>query len=1073
MSQNMSNALPPNSSSAVNPEFAPPRHWLGVEELSSDYWSDAKTMERRGQEFHDKPVETVAMIEKMDSKGIARRDFLTIMGASMAMASVSCARRPVNKIIPYVVKPEEITPGVATWYASTHPETGEGLLVKTRESRPIKLEGNPDHPLNRGALSARTQASLLSLYDPERLTGPVAGKPGTSRQAVKWEDADAEVAALLKKSGGKVRVLSCQAHGESHRRLVQEFLASVGAPANAFVEFESLGLSEISQGQEVSYGTSGVPTWKFDQADLVLSLGADFLGVWPNSVEHSADWIKARKLAAKKPASAQISKLIAVESLMTLTGANADERVVVRAGDELKVGLALAHELIVRRKQSRFAADAAVMSALAPFSVEAVSTAMGLEEGAKKLRAVADQLWSARGKSIVVAGSVQTKTKGAVALQIVTNLLNSALENEGATIDGTTRVSPRAVAGVAGVEKLVSDINAGMVEVLIVHGTNPVYSLPESAGFTAALSKVKAVIAVGDREDETARFAQLVLPEHHYLENWGDASIRKGLVSLQQPTIGALHDTRAFEDILIQWLRSSEMKVAGLLASVVSSEGEAGTWHGYLKANWKETFHKMSGSSASFEMFWEGALRDGVLKLSGFGSAASARSFRSASVSALPKSLEKSEGLTLALYAKNSHYDGRLANNAWLQELPDPISTVTWDNYLVVSTQLASKLNIKTGDRMDITVDGKTVDLPTWVQPGVHSETVGIAVGFGRTSVGKVGNGVGVNVFPFAGLHEGQLVFAGMPVTLKKTGAVYRLAYTQWHHASENRPVINDITLAEFKKNPGLSNHTDPHLRMDEVPTMWTPQPYTTYRWGMAIDLSSCTGCGACVISCQAENNIPVVGRDNVRVSREMHWIRIDRYYSGSDENPNVLFQPMLCQHCENAPCETVCPVLATVHDEEGLNEQIYNRCVGTRYCQNNCPYKTRRFNFFDHWKNYEGTANLVWNPDVSVRSRGIMEKCTFCIQRIRDGKDQAKDKGARVADGDIKTACQQTCPTDAIVFGDINDPKSAVSKLQKDSLAFRALEVLNVKPVVSYLTKVRNQEKSISHHHQAEKAHS
>ena len=1001
----------------------------------------------------------------MDSKGIARRDFLTIMGASMAMTSLSCARRPVNKIIPYVIKPEEITPGVAAWYASTFPETGEGLLVKTRESRPIKLEGNPDHPLNRGALSARTQASLLSLYDPERLTGPITGKAGLSRSPIKWEDADRDIAALLKNSGGRVRILSGQVNGESTRRLVQEFLTSVGAPASALVEYEALGLDEISRGQEESYGTSAVPTWKFDSAELVVSLGADFLGVWPNSVEHSADWIKSRKLNSSKAASAEMSKLVCFESLMTLTGANADERHPVRAGDELKVGLALAHELIVRRKLSRFSTDSSVTSALAPFSVEAVASAMDWEGGAQKLKALAEKLWAAKGKSIVVAGSIQSKTRDAVALQIVANLLNSALENEGSTIDGSNRVSPRAIAGVAGVEKLISDIKAGGVDVLVIHGTNPVYSLPAALGFESALSKVKSVIAIADRDDETAHLAQWVLPEHHFLENWGDASIRKGLVSVQQPTIGALHDTRAFEDVLIGWLRAAGSKGSGLLSSVLAQEGESGTWHGYLKANWKESFYRASGSTAEFEAFWEGVLRDGVLKLASFSGGASPRSFRSASVAKLPKTLSKSDGVTLALYAKASHYDGRLANNSWLQELPDPISTVTWDNYLVMSKKMGDQLNVKTGDRVDVTVAGRTVDLPTWIQPGVHSSTVGIAVGFGRTAAGKVGNGVGVNVFPFAETHDGHLVFAGQAVTLKKTGAVYRLAYTQWHHASENRPVINDISLAEFKKDPGLSNHTDPHLRMDVVPTMWTPQPYTSYRWGMAIDLSACTGCGACVISCQAENNIPVVGRNNVRVSREMHWIRIDRYYSGSDENPNVVFQPMLCQHCENAPCETVCPVLATVHDDEGLNEQIYNRCVGTRYCQNNCPYKTRRFNFFDHWKNYEGTANLVWNPDVSVRSRGIMEKCTFCIQRIRDGKDQAKDKGERVADGEIKTACQQTCPTDAIVFGDINDPKSAVSKLQKDARAFRALEVLNVKPVVSYLTKVRNQEASASHH--------
>jgi len=1044
---------------------------LGAEELSPGYWADSTIQERRGQEFHDKPVETIAMIEKMDSKGIARRDFLTIMGASMAMASVSCARRPVNKIIPYVVKPEEITPGVATWYASTCPDTGEGLLVKTRESRPIKLEGNPDHPLNRGALSARTQASILSLYDPERLTGPVGGKSASSRKSVSWQDADQDVAAALKAAGSKIRILSAPVHSETTRRIASEFLSSVGASPDALVEFDVLGFEELSKGQEESFGAAVVPTWKFDQAEVVVSLGADFLGVWPNSVEHSADWMQSRRLSSSKSSSARMSKLVCFESLMSLTGANADERHAVRAGDEVYIGLALAHELIVRRKLSRFSSDSSVIAALSAFSAESVASQLGLEGGAEKLKTLVESLWSARGKSIVVAGSVQTKTKDALALHVVTNLLNSALENEGATVDGTAKFSDRAVAGFAAISKLIGELNAGAVDVLILNQVNPVYQLPAAAGFIEALKKAKAIIAIADRDDETAHFARLVLPVHHYLENWGDASIRKGLVSVQQPTIGALHDTRGFEEILIHWLRSAGSKGTGLLGTILAQEGEAGSWHAYLKANWRETFYKAGGSASPFEAFWEGVLRDGVLKFGAFAQNASAkataRAFKTDSLAKLPKAIEKKEGVTLALYAKSSHFDGRLGNNAWLQEMPDPISTVTWDNYLVISRKLADQLGVKTNDRVDVSLGDIKVDLPAWVQPGVHGSTVGIALGFGRTAAGKVGNGVGVNAFPLASVQGNELLFAGQTVKLKKTGAVYRLAYTQWHNAignSENRPVINDITLAEFKKDPGVSNHTDPHLRMDEVPTMWSKHPYTGYRWGMAIDLSACTGCGACVISCQAENNIPVVGRDNVRVSREMHWIRIDRYYSGSEENPNVLFQPMLCQHCENAPCETVCPVLATIHDAEGLNEQIYNRCVGTRYCQNNCPYKTRRFNFFDHWKNYEGTANLVWNPDVSVRSRGIMEKCTFCIQRIRDGKDQAKDKGARVVDGDIKTACQQTCPTDAIVFGDINDPKSEVSKMQQDMRAFRALEVLNVKPVVSYLTKVRNQEAPLAH---------
>ena len=361
------------------------------------------------------------------------------------------------------------------------------------------------------------------------------------------------------------------------------------------------------------------------------------------------------------------------------------------------------------------------------------------------------------------------------------------------------------------------------------------------------------------------------------------------------------------------------------------------------------------------------------------------------------------------------------------------------------------------------------MEIPVQIQPGMHGEALAIAVGYGRKVAGKVGTGVGVDVFPLVQIEGDSLAYSGLSAQISKTGKFYKLAETQWHHVTENRPIINDITLAEFKKNPAAANHTDPHLRMEDVPTMWSKHEYKGYRWGMAIDLNSCTGCGACVIGCQAENNIPVVGRNNVRISREMHWIRIDRYYSGSAESPDVVFQPMLCQHCENAPCETVCPVLATVHDDEGTNNQVYNRCVGTRYCSNNCPYKVRRFNFFDHWKSYEGSMNLVWNPDVTVRSRGIMEKCSFCIQRVQKARFDRKNKGEKIVDGDIQTACQQTCPTDAIVFGNINDPESRVSKLHADARAFRSLEILNTRPAISYLSKVRNKNGGAAQHHGGE----
>lgn len=1052
----MDNHFQGDDSSTVKPtekEFIPPRHWVGVEELEAKYWTDPAVQEKRGQEFFKKPVEWSEQMERLDQAGLARRDFLTIMGASMAMASFACARRPVHKIIPYVVKPEEITPGVPTWYASTNKETGYGILVKNREGRPIKVEGNPDHPLNQGAISARDQASVLSLYDPDRLKAPAArNRTGGSRE-VSWADADQAIQAKLNRAS-RVRILSGEVQSESTQRLINGFLGLF--PNGKHVVYEPLALEEVVQGQDQSYGTPVLPNYRFDQAHVILSLSADFLGSWPFSVQYANLWSKNRKLDSNDPHRVELSKLICFESTMTLTGANADERYPVRPGDEFKIALALAHQLIVVGRHSVFASDLTVTSALAPYSPQAVASALGWADGEGVLKKLADLLWSSRGKSLVVAGGLHSKTEEATLLQVVVNLLNSALENEGVTVDGTAQYSI-VKSRLADFIELVDEMKKGQVDVLIVYRSNPVYASPrEALGLESAFKQVPFVIAVGEHEDETAVLADFILPDHHFLENWGDATPKKGIYSIQQPVIAPIHATRAFEDSLMVWAKGTG-KANGLLA-------QSADWHAYLQANWRESIFSQYRVAGSFQQFWEGALRQGV-----FQSAAaqgvltprsSSRAFRTSSLTSIPKSgvLTPRAGTVLGIYVTSALHDGREANNAWLQELPDPISSVTWDNYLNVGPQLAKKLEVKANDVVAVTVGSTTVELPVHIQPGMHPDTVTVAVGYGRRTAGRVGKGTGVDVYPLVQLSGKQLAYSGQPVTVKKTGRMYQLASTQWHTVTENRPIINDITLADFRKNPAASGEVDPELR-PHLASMWPEHQYRGYRWGMAIDLNSCIGCGACSIACQAENNIPVVGRDQVRNSRQMHWIRIDRYYSGSPENPDIVFQPMLCQHCENAACENVCPVLATVHDDEGLNVQVYNRCVGTRYCQNNCPYKVRRFNFFDHWKTYEGTLNLVWNPDVTVRTRGIMEKCTFCVQRIRDAKDQAKDNQIKVRDGDFKTACQQTCPTEAIVFGDLNDAESRVSKLRKDQRAFRVLDVLNTKPMISYMTKVRNKE--------------
>ncbi len=1042
-------------------EFEKPRHWVSTEELTPEYWANEEAQTRRGQEFYDKPIETLEKIEAMDKTGVNRRDFLTIMGASMAMASFACARRPVNKIIPYVVQPQELTPGVALNYASTCNECakGCGLLVKTREGRPIKLEGNDLHPANKGALCARGQASILNLYDPERLKAPFKGSKGGSKAASNWAEVDALVVAALKEAK-KIRVVSYPQSGDSTRRILKEFMGAF--QESKWLEVDPIGMDDVAEGQVESYDSKVIPHYAFDQAEVVVSFSADFLGTWGNPVENNGLWSKKRKL--EKTADT-LSKLYVFEANMTITGASSDERFPIVPGSEIAAAMAVAHELIVTQKKGKFAGNPEVLALLTGAGSghdDLLAKAGGLNQ--EKVKKVAEDLWEARGKSLVVGS-------GSVALQAVINLLNSNLENDGKTIDGTADVTPYTASN-RQLAQLQSEMEAGQVDVLIVHRANPVYFLPHGAAFADAMKKVKTVISINDRIDETANFADVVIAENHYLESWGDSHPKASVHSLRQPTISPLFDTKSFEDLLISWTRSG-VKSTGLLALTASAP--KASYYDYVKENWKQTLWNEFGKGQTFLDFWESTLQKGVLENKAGSS--KERNFKTGSLriakDAIAQwktlSLSKSKkgaategsGIALSMYPSIAMADGASANNAWLQEMPDPISSITWDNYLNVGSSYAAELGLELNDVVTVRGDNGSFEIPVNIQPGLPKGAVTVAVGYGRTASGKVGNNVGANAFKiakFSGDHGLQLT--GLLVSITKTGKRYELASTQSHFRTEGRPILNDISLAEYKKNPGAASETDPEIRLDKVPSLWTP-PYdyakSPYRWMMAVDLNSCTGCGACVIACQAENNIPVVGRDRVRMSREMHWIRIDRYYVGDVDAPQAVFQPMLCQHCENAPCETVCPVLATTHNEEGLNQMTYNRCVGTRYCQNNCPYKVRRFNFFDYWKDYKDTMNMVWSPDVTVRSRGIMEKCTFCVQRINDGKGRAKDRKGIVYDGEIKTACQQTCPTDAIVFGNANDPLSRISQLKAHPRAFRSLEILNTKPSVHYLTKVRN----------------
>lgn len=1028
----------------VKRKGTPPRHWVELEELEKNYWDRPEKQAQRSQEFLHKPIETLEKLEKADKKGIARRDFLGIMGASMAFASLSCARRPVNKIIPYVVKPEEVLPGVSTWYASTCRvcSAGCGILTKNREGRPIKLEGNPDHPMNQGALCVRCQASLLDLYDPERLQSPVKNigqNPGQEGEAVPaaWMEVDAAIQKKLneaQKNKKAVRLLSLPQTGPATRDLTNRFLRQF---SNAeWVEYSPLANESLCEAQKISYGGPARVDYRFNQADVVVSLGADFLGTWCGSVENAREWSQKRKVSSR---SSQMSKLYCFEPHFSITGSNADERFAVKPGDELRIAFFLAQKMI----QRGFQAPARFKTMVSSYTAERVAEQVGGNVTAEKLEHMASNLWKARGKSILIAGGIHSQTEEALSLQLVVNWLNHGLGNEGKTVVGGTGLVGNQNVRFERFRNLINEMNDGKVEVLILHRVNPVYWLSEI--FEQAMKKVSTVIAVADRVDETAQFAHWVLPDHHYLESWGDSESKSGVFAIQQPAIRPLFSTRSVEESFLKWMKQTV------------------SWHDYLKSYWQQKFYPRFARGRSFEVFWEDLLKKGVLEDSSQRSSY-ARSFQMSSLSRVNEPALKKDYL-LSLYEKAHIHDGRQANNAWLQELPDPITSITWDNYLNVAPSTAKKLKLREHDVVWVEANGKRLELPVHIQPGVHPHVFSVAVGYGRKRAGHVGNQAGWDVFPFVKMTSEQLVFSGQEVKIARTGKRFELATTQGHFKTENRPIVNDVSLNDFQKNPKVENHTNPHLRMNPVPSIWPEFEYKGYRWGMAIDLNACTGCSACVVACQAENNIPVVGRDRVRVSREMHWIRVDRYfthaYSGTPDYPDVVFQPMLCQHCENAPCEVVCPVLATTHSDEGLNQMTYSRCVGTRYCQNNCPYKVRRFNFFDHWKDYKKTQNLVFNPDVTLRSRGIMEKCTFCVQRINEAKWRAKDEKRKVEDGELKTACQQTCPTDAIVFGDINDPNARVSKLRKQVHAFNVLEAYATKPSVSYLTKVRNKEEA------------
>jgi molybdopterin-containing oxidoreductase family iron-sulfur binding subunit len=998
------------------------------------YWKSLEERERDEHSIHARAVEPLHPLNGL-AVPLDRRDFLRAAGFTIAgTALASCSRAPAEKAIPFLIQPEGLVPGRSSFYTSTCAgcSAGCGVLVKVHDGRPIKLEGNPRHPLSRGGLCAVGQASPLGLYDSLRFSKPL--KAGMSSS---WTDVDEGIAAeleVIRNKGGAVRVLTGTVNSPTLLVAIDAFLKTL--PDGRRVAYDALSSSALLDAHELTHGIRALPRVRFDRAEVIVAFDADFLGTWLSPVQFSEDYRDGRSLDATPR---RFSYHAQLESRMSLTGTRADRRVRVAPGEIGPYMTALAAR-VARLGGSLGVADAPDLPPGAP----------------PILDDLAERLWQARGKSVVVCGIQDVPT------QLLCNHINEMLGAYGTTLD-LERPSRQAEGSDRDLEALLAELEQGTVAALFIHGVNPAYDLPRAQPLIQALGRVPLLVSLAERPDETAALARYVAPLSHALESWGDAEPAAGTFSILQPALQRLGETRPAAESFSVW------------------SGAAKQSYDLVREHWEAAIFPRQKTASEFQDFWEQALRDGFVQIE--AEPLKSKGFNLEAVRAVGALFPPADSFTLVLYPKVALLDGRHAYNAWLQELPDPVSKIAWDNYACLSVTAARRLGVRDGDvvRLD-TQDGPSasLELPVYIQPGQHDGVVAVARGYGsalssrfttiapkwigaQPSVGNDGR-VGANAAPFLDLAGGVLATSRRHVRITKTGKLHELASTQDHfsvkapehprQAAELPPVIRETTLASLGRPPtAASDHKE--TGGDLYPA---DHVYPGHKWAMVVDLATCTGCSACVVACQAENNVPVVGKDEVRRKREMHWIRLDRYYSGEDDAVDVAVQPMLCQHCDNAPCETVCPVNASVHNSEGLNLQVYNRCVGTRFCENNCPYKVRRFNWFEYARD-DRVQNLALNPDVTVRSRGVMEKCTFCVQRIQEAELRAKHEGATMADGALQTACQQSCPSRAIVFGDSNDPNGRVAQLQKSERSFRVLEELNVRPAVTYLAVVRNRE--------------
>ena len=971
-----------------------PRYWRSLEELAET----PEFLAYIDREFPQQASEW--------SDGPSRRTFLKLMGASLALAGVSgCSSEPAEKIVPYVRMPEQLVPGKPLYYATQVPLAGyaTGVIVESHMGRPTMVEGNEKHPGSQGAIDPWTQATVLTLYDPDR------SQVVSRRQQIStWDnfllEAAGAIAAQRAKKGAGVRILTETVTSPTLARQLRALIAEF--PEAKWHQYEPAGGGNVRAGARLAFGEDVAVRYHFDKADVILALDADFLATCPGRLRYARDFA-----ARREPQGGKMNRLYAVEPVPTITGTMADHRLALPSHQIAGLAAAVAQKLGVK---------------VGPPDAETLSAQQ------RWIDAVAGDLGKSRGSSLVVAGETQPAFVHALA-----HALNEALGNVGKTVEHLAPVEAEPVDQVASLRTLVGDMEAGRVELLLIIGGNPVYNAPADIHFTKALEKVALSAHLSLYDDETSAACHWQLPEAHSLEAWSDGRAFDGTATIQQPLIAPLYGGKSAHELLSLLLKP-----------------ESSTGYDLVRDTWKAAPHE-----GDFEAFWQTSVHDGVVA----GSASKVKSVSVKLENLVPPAAQaKPEGLELNFRLDPTIHDGRFANNGWLQELPKPLTKLTWDNTVQLSLATAERLGLTTGRVVELEYQKRTVRAAVWIHPGQANDTVTVHLGYGRTRAGRVGTGAGFDAYH---VRTSEALWSGQGALVRATDQTYELASTQLHRtvnwikdetaAATERELVREATLADFLRDPHFAQEQEHPPKPED--SLYDNYKYDGYAWGMVINLNACTGCSGCVTACQAENNIPVVGKGQVLMSREMHWMDVDRYYHGNLDDPGVAHQPRTCMHCENAPCEVVCPVGATVHDSEGINNMVYNRCVGTRYCGNNCPYKVRHFNFLLYADQTTPSLALLNNPDVTVRARGVMEKCSYCIQRINQARYTAEIEGRKIRDGEVVTACQAACPTRAIVFGDLNDKNSQVSRLRADPRNYGLLEELNTRPRTTYLAKLRN----------------